>query len=369
MRVLFLNTFLLSGAAIKAKCRVAERTFARVEDKPARKARARELGTALASESYDLIALCEVFESGDRDRILRGWEVEPDFAEGPSADTLPPTPAVPSPIPCPSTFFGGPQTAKIKLGERANSGLLTMSVGQPILDTSLHTYRSRGEPLKDIDFWASKGVLRIVVDLGVGKVEIFSTHLHSGGDLPPPFPSPSKSEKEAVRRAQIEELCFFIDSFRDDRPSDMIGLVVGDFNRPGPPDVDSGEADLYEELSGKMAEVDMEDLWMARARDGDGGIAPGPTKVDVKAGSLGLEGVCRPVSDSGGVCDDRILPADDQNRIDYVFVEKQKPEHGFGLDVTRPLRMSFPRDEATENIDQLSDHLGLAFTLVASPLM
>ena len=118
--------------------------------------------------AYDLISLCEVWRQEHKNALL---------GRGPA------TPAM-----------TGPRDPNPGEWEHMGSGLLVFSPKFSIMDGGNHVYEttgvSRSMPggcdfgrMVDSDEWARKGIQRTLVDVGYGIIEIYSTHLYSGGDM------------------------------------------------------------------------------------------------------------------------------------------------------------------------------------------
>ena len=165
------------------------------------------------------------------------------------------------------------------------------------------------------------------------------------------------SERAKIRSAQIRELLRFVKDQRDPR---NVVVVVGDFNIAGPPGGPLEDYQDHESLRREMDKHDMIDLWLERNG------TPGPTS-DIK---IRGKKICS-FKPGERLCDDQkpsraTGQAAKDGRIDYIFVEKQKPRHSFVLDVTRPRRVHFKRPKTTEGLAFMSDHIGLEVDLIAS---
>src|SRR5689334_14407053 len=101
-------------------------------------------------------------------------------------------------------------------------------------------------PLVDTDRWAAKGIQLTRIDMGVGIIDLYSTHLYSGGDPIPVIGDALKAtlggvtddSRAKVQGAQIVQLCEFIAGTRDET---HLVVVAGDFNVPGRFDIDPHE--------------------------------------------------------------------------------------------------------------------------------
>lgn len=359
-RFLFYNAFLLPeveipvgvfigaivagpvGAVIGAALDAAGITKITIEDpKPALEPRAHEIGYTIRRE-YDIAALCEVFKKREKERILEAWPADhqPFSAAGPDDSGL----------------------------AMASSGLFTINNQYPIVQTRIkrHKFKNKGKLERDADAWSNKGVLLTEIDLGLprGGLEIYSTHIFAGNSLLDETDlgtitiggNPSDIERHNIRLKQVDELIDFVK--RHHQPQN-VAMIVGDFNLPV-------NKDGYgtDDLIWKMQEIDMEDIWITRG-DNTYGYT---TKMDDKDKA---DRICPIDTNDNRYCDDLLDPGEKiSRRIDHIFIEKQKPEHGFILDFTRPRRVRFERSASARDRDKIaymSDHLGLTTTLIATP--
>ena len=313
---------------------------------PDRPMRAVAIGKMLANDEeqgkrYDIACLCEVFEP-DR---------QADLISAASSSGRKTAAKV------------GPQAD----GEMAGSGLVTMTfdalakggTSNPLDDLlklpdlwllgsennpKAHVFSNQGDRLKDADAWSRKGVLLTVVDLGFGKVDVYSTHLYKGGDIGI-LGDPSDAEIWNVKTSQVDEIVEFI---ADTRTAEHVAILMGDFN------ISASDSVKYQHLVNRLAAVDLVDLW--------------PFWREPQSGSKPLGSTDDPAT----VCVDNHKPfcrepdAPTGARIDYVFVQRPLGQHGFTLDFTRMRRRAFQFNQS--EVGFLSDHVGLDFSLLASPL-
>jgi endonuclease/exonuclease/phosphatase family metal-dependent hydrolase len=360
LRLLAYNTYLLDGLRLRS----AHQTLGMaIGAKPLLEQRAKEIGE-VTSTHYDAAVLSEVFGSREKRLLHAGWKA--------------------------AAAESGPNRDKNSL---ASSGLYTLSK-LPIRRAKTHVFRSRGDRLVDPDAWANKGVLMTEISFGFpdSGLEIYSTHLFAGGPLPPDdvakagseladilkrasakipwLQSPARTvrrlsdmtssesltkEKHAVRTRQVEELIEFYRQVHDPR---NVAIVAGDFNIHA--DCDGKPTKQYRQLVRAMSTVGLYDLWADRCR------TRGPTS-NLLHDALSI---CRESVGQTTICDER-SDTKSGNRIDYLFVERPMPEHGFNLDLTRPLRNAFRRDKSAkgyEEMQYLSDHIGLSVVLIATPI-
>lgn len=326
--------------------------------------RATELGR-LVDDRYDVAALCEVFEDSELETI-RGELDGFDEANGPGPGLwwLP--------------TFGQAKSAGLNTVVRDSPGTRTLDGA---VGTKSTAFDHQGSKFTDSDAWANKGVLYSPIDVGVGVIDLFTTHLFAGGGLPWSSGDllgiewgSTEAERMAVRFAQLRELLSFVNAHRH---PDHVTVVAGDFNI-------SANSSYYEQLCEEMAAHDLYDAWPVK------GGAIGATTFSVD--DYGWSDVCRFTPGEDGPsyrCADYETDApeperDDRHRIDYLFVEEPRADHAFDLDLTRIRRLSgwrgsggdqtagdpdaFFRDlEEKENPKYLSDHFGLDVQFIASP--
>ena len=367
--------------------------------------RAVEIGNRLSQ--YDLVSLCEVWNSNHRDLLL---ERAPhgDYWCGPS----------------------GPQAGDWR---RMGSGLLIFSPSLlPLEGPAVCEYSLTGVerwmdlgwsgkfdvgPFVDADRWSCKGVQLTLAHLeGIGTLEIYSTHLYSGGDMLEELlgfeVKPTSLEKALVREAQIAQLANFI---REHHKPERVAIVVGDFNvTPSErdtwvPDVSAGEihrwapgdtGELHRGLRAQLAKIEAGlefDDWYALEmfegvypayysnKDANGNsIATDPedwghTNRSAESGFVSFDHYCPalaaeergfPNPEPGDYyCEESYKPWSKAtgNRIDYVFVQRPVAAHGYNLEVSRIRRRPFARTGTWMYEPHLSDHVGLELTLYATP--
>lgn len=385
-RLLFYNTFLIPGLVIPLKDFIIEvlipdipgipdphdlietvlewlSSFVptgriTIRPAPAMKERAAELGSAILAD-YDIAALCEAFDSEERALIIHAWprDARPDREIGPDVS--------------------GNWVV-------ASSGLMTICPRGSITRKARHTFRQRGDRLRDVDAWANKGVLLTEIDFGLvrGRLELYSTHLFSGGtdgqlrrrSQDTLFGrievggEPTDLQRLEIRLGQVNEAVDFIR--RTHRPEN-VAMLVGDFNinahEGAALRIDGITATPYEHLKRTLRALDMHDLWEALSPAADANPTTGYTS-NIK--SRGRD-ICPVDARHPQYCDELTPPRRAGQRIDYVFVERQNQQHAFILDLTRPRRVPFERPPNAPGRDEvpfLSDHIGLELTLVATPL-
>lgn len=370
-RFLWYNTFLIDAPPDDAK-------------KPELEARRREIGRVISESGYDVVGLSEVFERDElhaiRDQIAPDHPGLTDWA-GSVADD--------------DDYLKG-------------SGLYTMAMnGARIVpgSTASKSFDNQGEWERDSDFYADKGVQYTEVDLGPGHLDLFTTHLLSGGGLgsfgdvltgveeAATLGFGSRASAASIREDQIDDLGDFV---RKHRNPENVTMVAGDFNVDGrygsaaasalvnrfrldaetddertrlldgvPDEYEPAfTTDEYGGLLKEMARLGLQDVWLTRG--GQFGSTHGADSA--KGKKTREESVCPPDPDSPGpYCKDYVegRSRSDSGRIDFVFAELPRDSHSFDLDITRMRRRPFRRNG--ETMAYMSDHLGLEMTLLASP--
>lgn len=349
---------------VKSKRLVEERSF--------------ETGAAVIND-YDLISLAEVWRQETVDHIMSAWGSNP-----------------------PPHFRGNDRPGVFNYLEGAykdlGSGLLVISPGQAATKVADKAYDVDGVtrkigacadlgPLVDSDRWAAKGILMTRIDAGAGTIELFTTHLNSGGDMLDwdVIGVPTEAEKSNVRLEQVKEFVRFFQQRHDPR---NVAIFAGDFN------IDAG-SEGYQSLVALLKNIPLPqggttgftDVWLHGVSDPAADSKAGTSRhgdEDDPTREKDFAQVCR-IPHAGApqpptdipldiFCDDRQPAA--RSRIDYIFVEAPRSTHTFNLDLTRIRRRTFRRsdnnifkqDKENEREYYLSDHLGLDTVLLASPL-
>lgn len=330
LRLLFLNAFLLRAGRLPWPGRARY-----VHSAPAVDARAHELGPRLAGR-YDVAALSEVFDLGERHAVVSGWRrAQPRRRHHRLRVAV-----------------GPPLLRRLPLLK--TSGLFTLVDGPALVRTATHLYRTRGHRFLDSDAWAHKGALMVEVDVGrSANLEVFSTHLIAGGDLLLPRERGHRSAVGDFRQAQAHELLDFVR--RSHRPGNAT-LLVGDFNIDA---LDPSPA--YADLAGAMDDAGYDDLWVEH------GVGPGWTSDLLR---LPAELVV-PDPVNPDLCLDEVpsdAPADERagGRIDHAWLRRPRDGDEVRVEVRAVRRAAFARPEGAEGGDELaylSDHLGLHLEL------
>ncbi|KIG17568.1 hypothetical protein DB30_03049 [Enhygromyxa salina] len=293
IRLLWQNTFLLSSG------------FG-IGDKPDLGPRAKAIGT-LIRDRYDVAALAELFTDSERNGLLSAW---------PRGQR-------------PRAFGMGP-------GAMESSGLLTV-VNNPNLQVT-RSAEAEFENEAGEDALADKGVRFIEIfagpgttHMGDGRIEIFSTHLQSGGH-------------RDVALAQVREFVNKIFPYFH-RPENA-AILVGDFNiRPGNPE--------FPQAKSALESIGFRDLWETRSN----------TRGDTDLGERDLaltNSICPLDPADPTLCREHGLGPRNSRRIDYAWVLEPTNEVAITIDFSRPRRVR-PPDYARGGgkVGLSSDHLGL----------
>ena len=355
IRFLSLNTYLLPGFKIPPdgtsldvlgdvlELFGAEFPQIAIGAKPALEARAAATGRLL--HNYDLACLCEVFDDATRGRIL----VAAGGAD-PGEDGFG---AVPGPDRMGDLTFIG-------------SGLFLLHRQRwPVVRREAMVFENRGQREQDSDAWSSKGALFVGLDLGMGELEVFQTHLHYGGGLPAPFAEPTAGERAAGRRDELGELARF---FQAHHRQGNVSILTGDFN------MDGADARDYADIRRALDLVGLQDMWArdVYGHDPAGGATCRFTDGDEGGWERSFDRICRPPRPGEGqtACESPVPPPAKRagvGRFDYVFVSRPTDNDRYTLEVSRPLLRRFPLPRPTDGETFVSDHLGIEMTLLIAP--
>lgn len=292
------------------------------EQAPNREARAKAMGQ-MFSKNYDIASLCEVFEPSRRADILKAAGETGRKASG----------------------YAGPEAD----GEIAGSGLLTVAFDGRGLSKKMRVFSNQGDHVRDADAWSRKGVLLTVVNVGVGKIDLYTTHLYQGGDTP--FKDPTDAQRWAVKLSQIDEIVSFIGETHN---ADHVAVLMGDFNV-------AAHDPEYKTLLERLATVGLVDLWPFWR---EAASNPGLKKPPSHRGATNDPALCEVKTPGMPLCAEPGAQEGPGNgrRIDCIFVEKPRANHAFTVDFTRMRRRG---DQFSGS--KLSDHLGLDVKLIVSP--
>ena len=281
--------------------------------------RATEFGSTLAQMQVQrgrplVAALCETWY-GVEDTILES--ASKDSAAGPR------------------TLLHGPQQDEDwrRAANLPGSGLSILGIGSTISTGPLGTYTDRGAPNADIDFFSSKGVMLVHVPTPYGLLDVFLTHLHSGGDMPVgdenverlvgAIYAPSEAEKDMIRTAQRAELAGFVAAHST--PGSP-AIIVGDFNS------------TYPSLQG------FADAWDVTGLDPTTPTISGGPDLSTIAHCRAPDGstsaaACTPLS----VADEPSPTGASGSQIDHVLIRIPRPADAFVADVVTIERLPWRR--------------------------
>lgn len=310
------NTYLLDGVTIK----IGHKEY-HIGAKPAFEDRAKEIalevvkpvkmppGLNVEEKNYDIIALCEVF-STEVQKLIE--DRTPQYAHIP-----------------------GPGDLTLKKGsglyQLINSSRKTVGTPQSIV------FSHQGNLMTDADAYSRKGVLLTRIDVGVGIIDFYNTHLYAGGGLEPYLHGPPDDYVRKTRASQLDE---FVQFFDKTHQKENIAVFCGDLNNT--PD---------DEFFAKVFNINLYPINWKNTGDTTGD----PSKKD------GYDNDCCNPGESPTYC-----TKGKWHPIDYVFVEKQTSDHNFKLEVKSFRRRPFPRSYPTDGQYYLSDHLGLEVIFIAS---
>ena len=281
---LFYNTWLIDGVV-------------GIGSAPWLSIRADLIGKEIRNSYYDIAALCEVFEEKYQ-KLIKKQRFNYDAM--------------------------GPEWS---LGS-VSSGLYTLSK-IPLTEKRHRFVEKGGFP----DNMSNKGVLFTTVDLGIGKIDLYSTHLYYGSE------DTNLQERTNIQLKQLKELTNYIKETHN--PKHVV-IVAGDMNINPGRSQDNGQA--YEKMKALFssinvnngADISLEDLW--KIKGGKKGGTNTPTK--------GCEIAKRYKDNISGItyCNDDTDDAAnfDEGRYDYIFVQKPAESHDIIIDFSRMKRRPFP---------------------------
>ena len=282
--------------------------------KPVIPYRAYLMGLELKKSSYDIAALTEVFDKDDATLLKKKSGIkwaksghDGSFTEG-----------------------GG--------------GLYTLG-NLTITDSGKHEFDEDGG-WGIIDSWAEKGILWTEMDMGVGKIDLYTTHLVYGSktieevvgtdiekvavEISTPIVVDREIERSKLRLEQVRELREFIS--KTHKPGN-VAIIAGDFNIGANQNLNGFRP--YQKMMNLLSDIPLnngikitfDDLWSS------------------KGGTLGATNnsyaKCKKRYSDGTIfCDDSGKA--ENGRIDYVFIEQPTKEHSFTLDTTVVRRRPFP---------------------------
>ncbi|MEM7765107.1 MAG: hypothetical protein AAF290_13655, partial [Pseudomonadota bacterium] len=300
--------------------------------KPALFPRARELG-AMLREEYDVSTLCEVFSEEVRTEIIKAWKGTTSPSESIGAGA------------------GSPPAA-------IGSGLYTLNTIMQRRRTESHVFRERGRWEFDSDVYANKGILMTELDPGIGggNLEIYSTHMLSGNDIPNYYNDVAGAlgfdtvdhglRLRNSRLRQVKELAEFIR--KNNNPENVV-IVVGDFNikrhDPAFPVTDQP----YAEMVKILRPLGLVDLWAWRRPNTSGKTS----NFEVRR-----EQICQRSSDNNKFCKE--VPGRESDfagqpgeTLDYMFVQKPLSHHEITVDFSKPRRRYDIRDRDAPKFNKI----------------
>jgi hypothetical protein len=292
--------------------------------------RAKEIGKQVLN--YDIVSLCEVWKQKYRYSVL---------SQGTSY----------------LTAYIGPPDPDVGAWEHFGSGLLVFSPTFPTEDGQNCQYTKSGVARTmqgdcdfgkavDADQWARKGIQLTLIDVGYGTIELYSTHLYSGGDMPDLkemarhsgssevqllgefLPAvPTDEEKRDVRKAQFEQLARFIS---DKHQPQNIAIVSGDFNTfdANPPERASIEREALNTILTTIDGIEFDDWYecvspfLDLTNEVTEKIAGHTHRATTAADFKTIGEKDRSVVGYDDYCDERLVPPNNPtgDRIDYIFI-------------------------------------------------
>ncbi len=296
---LFYNTWLIDGALGTTTVSLL---FDKKQAAPWLSLRADLIGKEIRNSGYDIAALCEVFEEKYQ-KIIKKQRFSYD-AMGP-----------------------------VWTIGNVSSGLYTLSKFS--MSYKRHRFEEKGEfP----DNWSNKGVLHTTIDLGIGKIDLYTTHLFWGsGEFNP-------IEKTKIQLNQLKELTEFIKETHN--PKHLV-IVAGDMNiNPGrSKENDSAYekmAELFSSITLKNgSKISLEDLWKIKGGKKGGTNMPKKGCEPEKRIKNPVTGICYCNDDTDDVKDL------DEGRYDCIFVQKPSESHDINIDFSRMKRRPFPFPKIT----------------------
>jgi endonuclease/exonuclease/phosphatase family metal-dependent hydrolase len=306
---LFYNTWLLDGVG-------------GIGGKPFRSLRADLIGKEIRNSGYDIVALCEVFEEKYQ-KIIKKQRFKYD-AMGP-----------------------------VWTVGNISSGLYTLSKFP--LSYKRRRFEEKGYPP---DSFSNKGILFTTIDLGFGKIDLYSTHLFFGisGVEDVNSLALNLNLRTTIQLAQLKELTEFIKETHN--PKHVV-IVAGDMNiNPGKSRTNGGAYEKMRDLLSNItmkngSKISLEDLW--KTKGGKKGGTNTPTQ--------GCAFDNRLTNPTSGIlyCNDDTNETNEakneEGRYDYIFVQKPVSSHEIIVDFSRMKRRPFPFPELKfEDVKGLLTH-------------
>ncbi len=294
-----------------------------------RRSRARAWGEQFGGGGFDVVGMCELYSDKLLTRVKRGYDA---FYPATDAEY-------------------GKQSLRdlgVLVGRREDD---ESRVSRRITHTESEAFDDAGPAVTSAN---REGWQRVVVEVpplsGAPKFEVFVTHLQgvsglSGGK------KRNEDAKQRTKIAQLRELADEIAERNREKPRQP-KILLGDFNvhsRGRGLHEDSGveKGEYFSNFMHQMHAVGMQEAWLTYG-------GPGPDNSDCP--HQDDEETCHPFQP-------RTAGYYQGNRLDYVFLEKPRPEHELRLDVSRLKMYAFD----DHRWGKLSDHPGIGFELLTSP--
>jgi endonuclease/exonuclease/phosphatase family metal-dependent hydrolase len=306
---LFYNTWLLDGVL-------------GIAGKPFRSLRSDLIGKEIRNSGYDIVALCEVFEEKYQ-KVIKKQRFLYD-AMGP-----------------------------VWTVGNTSSGLYTLSKFS--LSYNRRRFEEKGYPP---DSLSNKGILLTTIDFGIGKIDLYSTHLFFGISKVEEINSSALNLnlRTTIQLAQLKELTEFIKETHN--PKHVV-IIAGDMNiNPGKSRVNGGAYEKMRDLLSNItlkngSKISLEDLWKIK------GGKRGGTNMPTQGCAIDN----RLINPTSGIiyCNDDTNETNEskneEGRYDYIFVQKPVSSHDIIIDFSRMKRRPFPFPELKfeEIKDLLSD--------------
>ncbi len=308
---LFYNTWLIDGVA-------------GIGSAPWLSIRADLIGKEIRNSRYHIAALCEVFEEKYQKLIKKQrfshHAMGPVWTFGNVSSGL-------------YTLSKFPLTYKRHRFEEKGPSLIS-GVGESVFSPIIKIITNpKGQNRINPDYHSNKGVLLTTIDLGIGKIDLYTTHLFWGsGDF-------NSLEKTNIQLKQLQELTEYIKETHN--PKHVI-IVAGDMNINPGRSANNGNA--YERMKALFSsitlkngsKISLEDLW--KIKGGKKGGTNMPTK--------GCEPAKRYEDPSSGICycndDTAETENHDEGRYDCIFVQKPAESHDIIIDFSAMKRRPFP---------------------------
>jgi len=286
-----------------------------------------EYGERFANADFDIVGMCELPAEKQLDRVRDAYA-----GEGVYSDV--------------DTRYGNKDLGVLLGGQGSDEDETQRNLASGKRNRQYEDAGPAGTGL------SKEGWLRVTVDLpgllGDPKFDLFVTHLQSvfGG---------RKDRKQQTKISQMRDFADAVERRIDEKPHRPT-IAMGDFNihsQNGGYGDGVDNAQYFSNFMQQMQARGMQDVWLTYG-------GPGPENTDCNVQPD--ERTCDPfVSKPGQSYGDYYRG----NRLDYVFVEKPRPEHDIHVDVSRVTNVIW--QDWRYGTPSLSDHPGVAFDIVTSP--